>query len=116
MPRDNAGVTCVIIGIRCIEKKNKTIFTESGIAAHAKNINPYLVDASNIFIEKRSKSLSGFPIMKIGNKPIDNGNYLFTPSEKDSFLREEPNAKKFFYRWYGCTRIYPRNREMVFTR
>jgi hypothetical protein len=39
--------------------------------------------------------------MGIGNKPIDGGNYLFTPEEKAAFLKEEPAAKGFFRRWIG---------------
>ena len=39
--------------------------------------------------------------MGIGNKPIDGGNYLFTPEEKAAFLKEEPAAKEFFRRWIG---------------
>lgn len=39
--------------------------------------------------------------MTIGSQPIDNGNYLFKPEEKDEFLALEPGAEKFFHRWYG---------------
>ena len=39
--------------------------------------------------------------MGTGNKPIDNGNYLFTPDQKKEFLRLEPNAKSHFKRWLG---------------
>ena len=48
----------------------------------AKNINPYLLDAPNAFIESRNRPLCDVPHIGIGNLPIDGGNYLFTKDEK----------------------------------
>jgi len=42
------------------------------------------------------------PEIGIGNKPIDGGNYLFTPEEKAKFLSHEPKAAKWFRRWIGA--------------
>ena len=36
------------------------------------------------------------PEIGIGNKPIDDGNYLFLPEEKEAFLQLEPEAEKYF--------------------
>jgi hypothetical protein len=41
------------------------------------------------------------PEIGIGNKPIDDGNYLFLPEEKEAFLKVEPKAAKWFRRWLG---------------
>jgi hypothetical protein len=43
--------------------------------------------------------------MGIGNKPIDGGNYLFTPEEKREFLQKEPAAAEFFIRWMGSEEL-----------
>jgi hypothetical protein len=40
--------------------------------------------------------------MGIGNKPIDDGNYLFTTEEKDTFIAREPGAAPYFRRWLGA--------------
>ncbi len=40
--------------------------------------------------------------MGIGNKPIDDGQYLFTPEGKDAFLRQEPGAAPYFRRRLGA--------------
>ena len=40
--------------------------------------------------------------MGIGNKPIDNGEYLFTTEERDTFLQREPGAAPYFRRWLGA--------------
>ncbi len=45
-------------------------------------------------IVNREKPLCDVPEIGIGNKPIDGGNYLFTPEEKAEFLKTEPKAKK----------------------
>jgi hypothetical protein len=42
------------------------------------------------------------PEICIGNKPIDDGNYLFTPEEKAAFLKLEPSAEEYFRRWLGA--------------
>src|SRR5699024_11417310 len=62
----------------------------------------YHKDALNVFVWNRNKPMSDVPEMGIGSQPIDNGNYLFTPEEKDDFLALEPAAEQFFHRWYGA--------------
>lgn len=65
------------------------------------NINPYLLDAPNVWIGNRNTPVSDIPEMLTGNKPIDDGNYLFTPEEKAEFLIKEPNSESFFQRYVG---------------
>lgn len=101
-----AAVHCVIIGFGLQEAAQKTIFEYENIqgeahAVAARNINPYLVDAPNVVLERRSKPLCSIPEMKSGNKPIDDGNYLFTPKEKAEFIACEPGAERWFRRWLG---------------
>lgn len=69
--------------------------------SHPERINAYLKDAPDVFVWNRSTPLRAVPEMGIGNKPIDDGNYLFTPEEKEEFLIHEPTAEQFFHRWYG---------------
>lgn len=100
---DNALVYCVIIGFSYNNVfKPKIIYTvndESIESIHAENINPYLIDAPDILVENRKKSLCIAPVMSMGNQPIDDGNYLFTEEEKNDFLNKEPQAEKYFYLW-----------------
>ncbi|MBL4773609.1 MAG: class I SAM-dependent DNA methyltransferase [Alcanivoracaceae bacterium] len=97
--KGNAGVHCVIIGFGK-HVSNKFIF-KGNIRKAARNISPYLIDGSSCIVNKRTKSLAGFPMMGIGNKPIDDGNYLFSDDEKRSFINNEPKSKDYFFRWYG---------------
>jgi hypothetical protein len=41
------------------------------------------------------------PEIGIGNKPIDDGNYLFSTEERDAFIAAEPGSAKLFRRWLG---------------
>ena len=67
-----AHVHCVIIGFSYSEnKKKKIIFLNENQCVEAKNINGYLLDAPNIFINTRSKPLCNVPLMKNGNVPLD---------------------------------------------
>ena len=98
-----AHVHCVVVGFsRAANVKPKKIFVD-GVARTADNINAYLVDGEDIFVESRNEPLQdGVPSIGIGNKPIDGGNYLFTPEERDDFIRDEPNAAQYFRPWYGA--------------
>ena len=101
-----AAVHCVIIGFASFDAKPKFIFDYQDPRAEAsriaaQNINPYLVDAADVVLLRRSKPLSPVPEIGIGNKPIDGGNYLFTAEEKAEFLEKEPQAAPWFRRWIG---------------
>jgi hypothetical protein len=98
--KGNAAVYCVIIGFAHFETPVKRIFEYEDIKgeAHeikAKNINPYLIDAKNTFIDKKSNPICNVPEMNFGNMPADGGEFLFTDEEKNEFLIKEPNAIKF---------------------
>lgn len=80
----------------------RTLYNADGTITKARNINPYLIDADNIFIESRQHPLCDVPEIGIGNKPIDGGNYLFTDDEKNEFLELEPKAEKYFRKWLGA--------------
>src|SRR5690606_33614122 len=71
-------------------------------ALAAANINPYLVDAPDVVLTRRSKPICPVPEIGIGSQPIDDGNYLFTTAERDAFLAREPKAKNYFHRWLGA--------------
>jgi N-6 DNA Methylase len=102
-----AAVHCVIIGFGSEDVADKTIYEYEDIAGKphaivAKNINPYLVDAASIVLPRRRIPICKVPDIGIGNKPIDDGNYLFTTEERNEFLKLEPSASKWFHRWLGA--------------
>ena len=96
-----AHVHCVIIGFSlALSNKPKVIYSAERMQI-VDNINAYLVDADNVFVESRTKPICNIPTIGIGNKPIDGGFYLFTEEEKDEFLKKEPLAEKWFRPWIG---------------
>ena len=102
-----AAVHCVIIGFSQEEPSNSTLYDYHDIrgephAVTARNINPYLVDASNVVLHNRTNPLCDVPKIGIGNKPIDGGHYLFTTDEMMDFIKAEPKSKMWFRRWIGA--------------
>lgn len=101
--KDMATVHCVIIGFQCFsDTKEKTIYYEDDTFAKVSLLNPYLDGLPVItLVKRRSKPLCNVPEIGIGNKPIDDGNYLFTEEEKNEFVLLEPLSQKWFREWYG---------------
>jgi hypothetical protein len=98
--KGNAAVYCVIIGFANFDTVNKSIFEYEDIKGEAheikvKNINPYLVDAKDIVIKKRTTPLCNIPKMSFGNMPLDGGNLILSDEEKIEFLKIEPSAEKY---------------------
>ena len=100
---EKAHVHCVIIGFSMTPNDAPPrIYIGKGEFIEVKHINAYLMDADDVFVESRTKPLCGVPEIGIGNKPIDDGNYLFTAEERDAFIKLEPQAAKYFRPWYGA--------------
>lgn len=64
--KGNAAVYCVIIGFSYESKRKKRLYIYDSIAGDAheievKNINPYLVDASNVVITSCNKPICNIP-------------------------------------------------------
>lgn len=105
--RANASVFCVIIGIGQQEPQNPVIFNYNKLdgppqARPASKINPYLLDASNIFLKNRSKPICNVPPMKFGSMPRDGGNLVLSEEEKKRFEKSEPITKNFIKPYIGA--------------
>ncbi len=105
--RGMAAVHCVIIGFGAFDVEKKTIYAYEDIrgephAIAAHNINPYLVDAPVVLIEKRSKPIGNAPEMTKGSQPSDGGYLLLSDDEKRTLLQAEPQAKKWIRPFLGA--------------
>lgn len=97
-----AHVHCVIIGFSISHNGKRIIYLSDNQYLEAKNINGYLIDGDNIFVENYSQPIcKDAPKARSGNKPIDDGNYLFTVVEKEEFIKLEPESEKYFRPWIG---------------
>ncbi len=98
--RGNAAVHVVIIGFSNFDVQEKYIFDYHDITGEphrikVRNINPYLVESSDLVILKRSKAICDVPDVSFGSMPNDGGHLLLTDEDKRVLLQKEPNANKF---------------------
>jgi len=98
--RGNAAVYCVILGFGLEAPAQKWLFDYEHVKSDpkrtaVKNINPYLVDAPDLVVLKRTQPISNVPKMSFGNMPLDGGNLLLSDEEKIKLLKEEPRLEKF---------------------
>ena len=98
-----AHVHCVIVGFsNAPNPAPKRIYTTERYQ-EVENINPYLLDAPNVFIDSRTNSICNVPQMVYGNKPTDGGFLFLSPEERDELLKREPGTEKFIRQIYGAT-------------
>ena len=97
---ESAAVHVVIISLSQVEGLPKFIFVD-GEKIEVKNINAYLLDAPNVIVEPRSKSLYPVPPMIVGSCPTDGGNLILSPAERDELLKKYPAAEKFIRQYMG---------------
>ncbi len=103
--KQNAGVHVVIIGLTGQPVQNKTLYKIVNDVTHhqsVSNISPYLLEGSNLTISGRVLPICDVPRMVYGNKPVDGGNLLLSPAEKEELLAREPKAKKWLNRLIGA--------------
>ena len=94
--KNMAAVHCVIVGFSIADNSSpRNIFLNEQQKIEVKNINGYLLDAPDIFIEKRMLPLCDVPQICLGGQPIDDGNLTLTEEEKNELLHKEPMAAKF---------------------
>lgn len=108
--KGNAAVYCVIVGFANQDTANKRIFEYEDIKGEAheikvKNINPYLVDAKDLLINKSSMPICNVPKMSFGNIALDSGYLIFTDAEKNEFVSKEPNSVKWFKKLLGAEEL-----------
>lgn len=98
--KGNAAVYCVIVGFANYDTNNKSIFEYEDIKGEAhelkvKNINHYLVDAKEVFIDKRTKPLCNVPNILKGNYYAKSEGLIVEEEDLDFLITNEPNAKKY---------------------
>ena len=98
-----AHVHCVIVGYSIAPNTaSKRLFTSDRVQT-ASNINAYLLDGPDVFVDSRNKAICDVPLMMYGNKPTDGGYLFLTPEEKDELIAKEPASAAFIRQIYGAT-------------
>ena len=99
--KSNAGVTVAIIGIRNKSNKPKYIFTK-GVRIQVENINSYLVNSKNTYIQKHTTPISKLPEMCFGSMANDGGHLFLNENEKNNLITEHPQSTRFIKRLVGA--------------
>ena len=90
-----AQVHCVVVGFSEVSRKEKILFA-NGFVNKCKNINGYLMDAPNIYIENTHSPIStNVKSINAGSLPNDGGNLLLSQEEKDILISKYPILDKF---------------------
>lgn len=111
--RDAAHVHVVVVGLSRQEAapKERMLFSypdvrgEPDMSRHSA-LSPYLFDADGLanpqlVVRESPRPMNGLPRPRIGSKPIDDGNYIFTASEREAFITGEPGAAAFLRPFVG---------------
>lgn len=101
-----AAVHCVIIGFGLKDAAEKWIFDyetpkSEPTETKAKNINPYLVDALDIWVEKRMSPLCDAPEMDFGSKAADFGYLTLSEDERKELSKQHPDAEPWVREFIG---------------
>ena len=100
--KNNAGVTCTIIGLRQRNSLPKYLIDgQNNTSKKVAQLNAYLVESPDIFIFKRTKPISSFPAMDFGSMPNDGGFLLLEKFEKDDLISSDASCGRFIHRIYG---------------
>ena len=111
--RGMAHVHVVIVGLADRESapSRRRLFAYSGSTKDSgeievDRIGPYLMDASHLkdphmVIQRRRHSISGFPRIGVGSKPVDGGHYIFDRRQREEFLEREPEAASLIRPFIG---------------
>ncbi|MGE9993787.1 DNA methyltransferase [Peptoniphilaceae bacterium SGI.137] len=97
-----AHVHVVIVGFSQATMDKPLYLFENGRPRQVKHINPYLLEAVDVFIASRSKPLCPVLLMSTGNRPADGGHLIMEADAYDDFIRKEPQAKKWIKNLTGA--------------
>lgn len=100
-----AHVHCIIIGFSLAPNScPKKLYMHNNIMREVNNINAYLVDGPNVFVESRKFPLCDIPLMSFGSMPNDGGFLCkYSQEDMDSIVSKYPEATEMFRPFVGAT-------------
>ncbi|MBF0407607.1 MAG: class I SAM-dependent DNA methyltransferase [Candidatus Riflebacteria bacterium] len=104
--KGKAAVHCVIVGFASYNIFPKVIYEYEDIKGDphfisVKNINPYLVDAPDIVLRKRTKPIFAVPEINKGSEATDYGFLFLCQDERDNLISKQPQSERWIKRVYG---------------
>ncbi len=96
---NNAGVTCVIIGLSPAVSKGVAKLIDGDVSREVEDISPYLTAGKNIYVAGRQRPVSKISEMVLGNFAKDGGNLLLSKHEIENL---DPIAAAFVRPIFGA--------------
>ena len=105
--RGKAAVHCVIIGFAYSDPIAPMIYQYDDVdgephVTSASHINPYLVDAPDVFLPSRRAPICSVPPVVFGSMPNDGGHLFLDDAEKAQLLAAYPQAKNWIRPFLGA--------------
>lgn len=98
----NAGVTCVIVGIAPKHLRLRKTISDGEFTRSVGNINAYLIDSADIYVESKSKPMSRqLPTMLTGSVPNDGGNLILNMDELRLLKSHSRNVERLLHPFFG---------------
>ena len=96
-----AHVHCVIVGFSLWSRAKKALY-DNDLVKYVENINSYLAEAPDIFVDSRTNPLCEIPKIRFGSMPRDGGGFILSSEEKDELIKKEPLAGKWIRPYVGA--------------
>ena len=91
-----AAVHVVIVGFSCADNEGERfLYISSTQVEKAENINAYLLNSGNVFVESNKDAICVVPTITKGFQATDNGYLILNEDEKIALLKSEPEAEKW---------------------
>ena len=97
-----AHVHCVIVGFSVDQSASKRKIFDGQTVINVTRINPYLIEADDVFIYSRTKAIGNVPQMIYGNKPVDGGALIIEKGDYQDFILKAPESVKYIKRLMGA--------------
>ena len=97
----NAGVSCIIIGLRNKDKQKKKLYSVDSIKV-VEEISAYLIPNVSAIIGRTSSSISKFPSMIRGSMPSDGGYLIMSKNERDEIINTYPEIHAIIKGYMGA--------------
>ena len=116
--RGKAAVHCVIVGFGHYDVAPKRLFEYSTPLSEpsetsADSINPYLVNAPAVLLEKRMRPISDALEMDFGSKAADFGHLTLSVIERDELISKHPEATSFVREFIGSEEFINNSKRYV---